>query len=127
MQRKDNIVQCQISIWPSDLSYKITKIQNDQVKHSFYIPHLNVFYFDGLLMNSLPALLSSGGLLDIHIVAIDRSAAIKHRWFPQDHNGGVTNFQHMKTDRSAFKDKWDSLKNAGIVLDSETHFKNWLK
>lgn len=76
-------------------------------------------------MNSLPASLSSRGLLDIQIVAIDRSAAIKCRWLPQNHDWGVTNLQHMKTNRRTLEDKFDNLKNVGINLESENC--NWPK
>lgn len=62
----------------SDLSCRRTIV----IIPFFQLPNLHVFGFVGLLVNSSPALLSSRGLLDIHIVAIDRGAAIEYRWLP---------------------------------------------
>lgn len=90
-------------------------------KRALHLPHLHVFRLVGLLVNSLQAFLSSRGLLEIQIVAIDRSAAIKCRWLPQDHDGGVTNLEDMKTNRSTLEDKLRKLNDGGIIWDLQTH------
>lgn len=70
-----------------------------------HLPHLHVFHLVDLFMNTFPAFLTSRGLLDVQVVAIDRRATIKHRWLPQDHHRGVTDLQYMKTNRNTLKIK----------------------
>ena len=79
--------------------------QDDPIKQPLHLPHLHVFHLVDLLMSSLPAFSSGRGHLEIQIVAVDRSAAIECRWLPQDHDGGVTDLQRMKTNRSTLENK----------------------
>lgn len=70
-----------------------------------FLSHLHVFLLVGLLMDSLPAPLSSRGLLQIQIITIDSRAAIKCRRLPQHHDRGVANLQHVKTNRRTLEEK----------------------
>lgn len=56
-----------------------------------------------LLMDSLPALISSRGFLDVQIVSVDRSASIECRWIPQDHSRGVTHLLDTETNRNTLE------------------------
>ncbi len=96
--------------------YIRSQLQNNYISRRSNLPHLHVLHLVGLLVAGLPAFLSSRGLLDIQVVAVDRSAAIKCRRLPQDHGGGVANLQHMKTNRRTSEDKSDSLNNVGTIF-----------
>lgn len=54
-------------------------------------------------MDSLPALISSRGFLDVQIVSVDRSASIECRWIPQDHSRGVTHLLDTETNRNTLE------------------------
>lgn len=79
------------------------------IRGVFHSQHLYVLGPIGFLVDGLPAALPCRRLFEVHIVAIDWGAAIKHRGLPQQHHRGVPHLQHVEADRSALQDEKDGL------------------